>query len=94
MTELDSYCFKSDRTSPESTTRLMCEMRNSLQREDWATLAKLIALFADVSFGKIRWYPTVLRVRTPFGYAVHPIPINANTRFISFFPVLYNTFNT
>lgn len=62
LTELDCYNSQQDGVSPESTTRLMIEMRNAILKHDWQTLAKLIILFVDVGREKNRWYPTLLRV--------------------------------
>lgn len=47
--------------SPESITRLMWEMKNSLQRQDYGDLAKLISMFTEMPIGKSRWYSTLLR---------------------------------
>lgn len=47
--------------SPESITRLMWEMKNSLQRQDYGDLAKLISMFTEMPIGKSRWYSTILR---------------------------------
>lgn len=62
LTELDCYHSPQDGVSPESTTRLIIEMRNALLKHDWITLAKLIILFTEVGRDKNRWFPTVLRV--------------------------------
>lgn len=47
--------------SPESITRLIWEMKNCVQRQDYGELAKLICMFTEFPIGKARWYPTVLR---------------------------------
>lgn len=47
--------------SPESITRLVWEMKNCLQRQDYGDLAKLISMFTEMPIGKSRWYPTLLR---------------------------------
>lgn len=50
-----------DTISAESTTRLMWEMRECLQRKDYGNLARLITVFTEMPFGKMRWYPTLLK---------------------------------
>lgn len=50
-----------DTISPESTTRLMWEMRKCLQRKDYGNLARLISAFSEMPIGKARWYPTLLK---------------------------------
>lgn len=70
LSELDCYYAMQDGIHPESTTRLMIEMRNSVENGDWVSLAKYITIFADVARDKKRWYPTLLRVshnRRPMG---------------------------
>lgn len=62
LSELDSYSGAQDGINPESTTRLIMEMRNSLQNSDWVSLAKYITVFPDIARERIRWYPTILRV--------------------------------
>lgn len=64
-----------DGIHPESTTRLVAEMRNSLQKGDWVSLAKYITIFAEMARDKKRWYPTLLRVRYPMtlSHRVHGI---------------------
>lgn len=47
--------------SPESTTRLMWEMRKCLQRKDYGNLARLISVFSEMPMGKARWYPTLIK---------------------------------
>lgn len=47
--------------SPESTTRLMLQMREGLQRKDYGNLAKLISTFTEMPVGKSRWYPTLIK---------------------------------
>lgn len=48
-----------NRISPESVTRLLWEMRNSLQRREYSDLAKLISMFTEMPIGKQRWYATL-----------------------------------
>lgn len=50
-----------DSISPESTTRLMWEMRKCLQRKDYGNLARLISAFSEMPMGKARWYPTLIK---------------------------------
>lgn len=50
-----------DTVSPESTTRLMWEMRKCLQRKDYGNLARLISAFSEMPMGKARWYPTLIK---------------------------------
>lgn len=50
-----------DTISPESTTRLMWEMRKCLQRKDFGNLARLISAFSEMPIGKARWYPTLIK---------------------------------
>lgn len=50
-----------DTISPESTTRLMWEMRKCLQRKDYGNLARLISAFSEMPIGKARWYPTLIK---------------------------------
>lgn len=50
-----------DTISPESTTRLMWEMRKCLQRKDYGNLARLISAFSEMPMGKARWYPTLIK---------------------------------
>lgn len=47
--------------SPESTTRLMWEMKERLQRREYGDLAKLISAFTEMPAGKMRWYPTLIK---------------------------------
>lgn len=47
--------------SPESTTRLMWEMRECLQRKEYGNLARLISIFTEMPTGKVRWYPTLIK---------------------------------
>lgn len=51
-----------EQISPESTTQLMMEMRNCLQRKEYGDLAKLICSFTEMPLGTRRWYPTLIRV--------------------------------
>lgn len=55
-----------DGISPDSITKLMCEMRNCLLRQDWFNLARLISMYTEMPLGKTRWYPTVLKVNFVF----------------------------
>lgn len=64
LSDLECYYAMQDGIHPESTTRLMIEMRNSVQRCDWVSLAKYITIFAEMARDKKRWYPTLLRVST------------------------------
>lgn len=50
-----------DTISPESTTRLMWEMRKCLQHKDYGNLARLISAFSEMPMGKQRWYPTLIK---------------------------------
>lgn len=50
-----------DTISPDSTTRLMWEMRERLQRKEYGDLARLISMFTEIPTGKQRWYPTLLK---------------------------------
>lgn len=50
-----------DTISPESTTRLMWEMRECLQRKEYGNLARLISAFTEMPMGKVRWYPTLIK---------------------------------
>lgn len=50
-----------ERISPESITRLIWEMKNSVQRQDYGDLAKLISMFTIMPIGKSRWYSTLIR---------------------------------
>lgn len=47
--------------SPESTTRLMWEMRECVQRKEYHDLARLISVFTEMPMGKKRWYPTLIK---------------------------------
>lgn len=51
-----------EQISPESTTRIMIEMRNCLQRKGYGDLSKLICTFTEMQLGTRRWYPTLIRV--------------------------------
>lgn len=55
-----------EQISPESTTRLMIEMRNCLQRKEYGDLSKLICMFTEMPLGTRRWYPTLIRVSSNF----------------------------
>lgn len=50
-----------DTVSLESTTRLIWEMRECLQRKEYGDLAKLISAFTEMPTGKMRWYPTLIK---------------------------------
>lgn len=52
---------KMDTVSAESTTRLMWEMKECLQRRDFGNLAKLISVFTEMPVGKSRWYSTLIK---------------------------------
>lgn len=52
---------KMETISPESTTRLMWEMRERLQRREYGDLARLISTFTEMPMGKSRWYSTFIK---------------------------------
>lgn len=52
---------KIETISPESTTRLIWEMKERLQRRQYGDLAKLISVFTEMPVGKMRWYPTLIK---------------------------------
>lgn len=52
---------KMETVSVESTTRLMWEMKECLQRREFGNLAKLISVFTEMPVGKSRWYSTLIK---------------------------------
>ena len=52
---------KMETVSAESTTRLMWEMKECLQRREFGNLAKLISVFTEMPVGKTRWYSTLIK---------------------------------
>lgn len=69
-----------EQISPESTTRLMMEIRNSLQRKEYVDLSKLICMFTEMPLGTRRWYPTLIRV----GFILTLVPYCAQIIFALF----------
>lgn len=52
---------KMETISPESMTRLVWEMKERLQRQEYGDLARLISAFTEMPVGKMRWYPTLIK---------------------------------